>query len=40
MYDSHFLVFMMLILLASELPNNGELVKKGDFIEEEGGFLI
>ena len=38
-HDSHFLVFMVQILLAIELPNNGELGKKGEFIEEEGGFL-
>ena len=38
-HDSHFLVFMVQILLAIELPNNGELAKKGEFIEEEGGFL-
>jgi len=30
---------MVQILLAIELPNNGELGKKGEFIEEEGGFL-
>ena len=29
----------MQILLAIELPNNGELGKKGEFMEEEGGFL-
>jgi len=28
----------MQILLAIELPNNGELGKKGEFMEEEGGF--
>ena len=38
-HDSRFLVFMVQILLAIELPNNGELGKKGEFIEEEGGFL-
>ena len=36
---SHFLVFMIQILLSIELPNNGALGKKGDYyIEEEGGF--
>ena len=38
-HDSHFLGFMVQILLAIELPNNGELGKKGEFIEAEGGFL-
>ena len=38
-HDSHFLVFMVHMLLAIELPNNGELGKKGEFMEEEGGFL-
>ena len=29
---------MMQILLAIELPNNGELGEKGQFMEEQGGF--
>ena len=37
-HDSHFLVFLMQILLAIELPNNGELGEKGEFMEEEEGF--
>ena len=37
-HDSHLLVFLTQILLAIELPNNGELGKKGEFMEEEGGF--
>ena len=37
-HDSHFLVFMMQILLAIELPNKGELGDKGQFKEEQGGF--
>ena len=37
-YDSHFLVFMMKILLVIEFSNNCELVEKGVFMEEEGGF--
>ena len=36
---SHYLVFMIQILLSIELPNDGALGKKGDYyIEEEGGF--
>ena len=37
-YDYHFVVFMMQILLAIELTNKGELGKKGEIMEEEGGF--
>ena len=37
-HDSHFLVFMVQILVAIELPNNGELREKGEFMEEEEGF--
>ena len=37
-HDSLFLVFMMQILLPIELPNNGELGEKGQFMEEQGGF--
>ena len=37
-HDSHFLVFMMQILLAIELPNNGEFGEEGEFMEKEGGF--
>ena len=35
---THFVVFMMQILLAIELTNKGELGKKGEIMEEEGGF--
>ena len=39
MITYHFVVFMMQILLAFELTNKGELGKKGEIMEEEGGFL-
>ena len=38
MITYHFVVFMMQILLAIELPNKGELGKKGESMEEEEGF--
>ena len=38
MITYHFVVFMMQILLAIELTNKGELGKKGEIMEGEGGF--
>ena len=37
-YDYHFVVFMMQILLAIELTNKGELGKNGEIMEEEVSF--
>ena len=39
-HDSHFLVFLMQILLAIELPNNGELGEKGEFMERRKVFRL